>query len=730
MRISSRLAACAAAFAAALVVFTLSAPAALAAGPVAGAARVGSAPANKQLTVVLPLKVDQNGLAAFATAVSTPGSSLYGHYASMSTLGRRFGARSAARTRVISFLRRAGATNVTADRAGLYVSATLSVGRAERLFGAELSSFRADSKTGVSRFVAPESATHVPGALADDVTGVVGLDTQPLAQTPQPAPTSLSDATKGTALRSFGSKDSSGISLGSAYLPRSGTASGCAAGRPRDGGFTPNQYLTAYGLSALHSDGFTGAGERVALLEIDGFKSSDVARFDSCFGFATPHVKLYGVGIKKPLAPGGETTLDLEVLSAAAPKLSDVDVYESSAAPSAVLKSLIYAIESKAQRPDVVSASLGGCESDNLAALGKKGIGLYETAFEVAASTGISVLAAAGDDGSSTCVNNKGNPVRKLAVSFPASSPFATAVGGTNIFLNAANQVTASTVWNDGPGQAAAGGGGNSALFAEPSYQDAFQTSGRRETPDVSMLADLAPGYEIYCTAKPQPCSAKHGWLFIGGTSAGTPLLAGGFAVADQALREAGHSGLGFANPLLYSIAGSNTALATSTVFADVTTGSNDLFATEGDPLGCCTAGVGYDDASGLGQVNLLNLTDTARAIEPALAAVSASAASPQSVSKRKLVASVACSVACLQGATATIRITRGTGATLTVGPRVGAAGVPDAVTFTISKKLDTALKQALAKHRKATATIVGTVVDGAGKTERKSVPVVVTLKG
>jgi subtilase family serine protease len=732
MRITSRFTARAAAFAAALAALSLWAPAALAAGPTAGAARVGSAPAQKQLTVLLPLKVDQSGLAALATAVSTPGSAQYGHYESISTIARRFGARSSVRAHVISVLRRAGATHVSADRAGLDVSATLSVARAQRLFGTRLSSFRTDTKSGVARFVAPESATHVPGALAADVTGVVGLDTQPLAPTPAPAPQSLGTAADGTSLHALQPSDRSDVDLGSAYLPRTGTASGCAAGRPRAGGFTPNQYLTAYGLSSLQSGGFTGAGERVALLEIDGFKPSDIVRFDNCFKLPTPHVKLFGVGIKQPLAPGGETTLDLEVLTAAAPRLSDVDVYESSAAPSAVLNSLTDAVESRTQRPDVVSASLGGCEPNNFRALGAQGINLYERQFEVAALTGISVLAAAGDDGSSTCVDQRGNPMRRLAVSFPASSPFVTAVGGTNIALNAANQIVASVVWNDGPGQAAAGGGGNSVLFGEPTYQDPFQVSTRRETPDVSMLADLAPGYEIFCTAKPQPCSADHGWLFIGGTSAGTPLLAGGVALADQALREAGQSGLGFVNPLLYSIASSNAVLAApataASVFSDVTEGSNDLFATKNAPLGCCTAAVGYDDATGLGQVNVANLTATAKTLEPPLASVAATAVSPQSISNHKLVATVTCSVACIQSATATIRIAGGQTTRVTAVPLPAAAATPVTVKLAISGTLGTTLKRALNGHKAVTATIVGTVVDGAGKTERKSSPVTVAL--
>ena len=375
-------------------------------------------------------------------------------------------------------------------------------------------------------------------------------------------------------------------------------------------------------------------------------------------------------------------------------------MYESSPVASAVLKSLIFAIESKNQRPDVISASLGGCESGNLRSLGQRGIGLYETAFELAASTGISVVAASGDDGSSTCVDGKGNPTPKLAVSFPASSPFVTAVGGTNIALNAANQITASVVWNDGPSQAAAAGGGSSKLFGEPTYQDAFQTSTRRQIPDVSLMADLAPGYEIYCTAKPQPCG-HNGWLFIGGTSAGTPLLAGGVALADQALRQAGQSGLGFVNPLLYSIASSNTALVApptaASVFSDVTTGSNDLFGTRGKPLGCCTATPGYDDASGLGQINVANLTAAARTLEPALATVSATAVSPQSIASHKLVATVTCSVACIQSATATIRIAGGPTTTVTAVPSLAAAATAETIKLGIGGSLRSTIERALA---------------------------------
>ena len=723
MSITSRLAATAATVATVLATLALAAPVALASGSSAAATRVGSAPAHQHLTVLLPLKVDQGGLARLATAVSTPGSDQYGQYRSLAALGQRFGASRATRAHVMAYLHRSGATDVAADRSGLFVSARLSVNQAQRLFGTQLSSYRTDAR---SSFVAPQTATHVPAALAGAVTGVVGLDTQPVASTPQPAPSSLDGSSRVSKLHSLGGSSALGdVDLGSAYLPRSGRPSGCTAGRPKRGGFTPNQYLKAYGLSSLHSSGINGRGERVALIEIDGFKPGDVTRFDRCYKLAMPKVKLYGVGIRRALAPGPETTLDLEVLSAAAPRLQNVDVYESSSSPSAVLRSMIDAIESRNQRPDVVSASLGGCEPQNLRGLGTKGINLYETAFELAAATGISVVAAAGDDGSSTCLNSHGNPTHKLAVSFPASSPFVTAVGGTNVKLNRFNKIVKSTVWNDAPGELAAAGGGQSEVFTEPSYQNGSQSSGRREIPDVSLLGDLAPGYEIYCSAKAQPCNARHGWLFIGGTSAGTPLLAGGIALADAALRKAGRDPIGFANPLLYEISGSHSA---ARVFSDVTTGSNDMFAAKGDPLGCCSAKAGYDDASGIGQINVAGLTAAARAIRAPVGSVAVAASSPQSIASRKLVVQITCSIACVQSATARIQIAGAGTVKLMAQPSPGVANAAESVKLWLSGKLAAKLRAALRGHHPVTATVVGTIVDGAGKVQRRSRPVRITL--
>ena len=157
-------------------------PTAAAAGATAQVAHIGAAADTQRLQLVLPLVADDVGLERFATAVSTPGSPSYGHYASIATLARRFGAPAAERRRVIGFLKASGATDVLVNATGMLAQATLSVGLAERLFGTLLSSFRAADGT---PFVAP-AADHraasvaVPAALRGLVLGVVGLDTRPV----------------------------------------------------------------------------------------------------------------------------------------------------------------------------------------------------------------------------------------------------------------------------------------------------------------------------------------------------------------------------------------------------------------------------------------------------------------------------------------------------------------------------------------------------------------------
>jgi kumamolisin len=691
--------------------------------------RVGRAAGGRTIAIELPLRAGGRGLARFATAVATPGSPQYGRYASIPWLSRHFGAAPTTRARVRAWLREHGATQVRVDRTGLFADATLGIGRAERLFGTSLARFHAEatSVSGAYDFVAPDAPARVPTALHGVVTGVIGLSTQRLS--------SMGPVRASTALRRRASlAPETAAAHSSGYSARSGSPSGCAHGVAGPG-FTPNQYLDAYGYQPLQAGAFSGQGERVALIEIDGFRTGDVRTFASCFGLTTPPIDAFRVRIPHALAPGGEATLDLELLAAAAPGLKEIDVYESEPTASDVLRALTDALGAPGRKPDVISASLGTCEADVRAAIGSAGMSTIEQTLQLAAATGVSVLAASGDTGSTGCLSTQGAPLDTLGVDFPASSPWVTGVGGINLTLSAANTMTNppadQVVWNDEPTLAGAGGGGTS-LFPRPSYQSGSQTSSRRQVPDVSMLADPLPGYEIYCTATSHCVSSSqpNPWIAFGGTSAATPLLAGGLALIDQDLREHGQTDLGFVNPLLYST--DHRATAASTL-SDVISGTNDisdeLF---GRALGCCNARTGYDEASGLGSVDLAGLAAVARARVSKRVTVGLTLPSQRRpLAAGHLVATVSCSGECLMGAYARIQLGR---SSRTLAAYSSAYELINRRRRTIDIPLGgatrSAITSALSRHERVVATIRAAIIDVSGQIERQTAGRQLTIRG
>lgn len=634
------------------------APAALADGPVANATRVGPVPHRQQLQLVLPLNAHLAGLERFAQTVNDPASPSYGQYESIATLARRFGASPAAISRVTSYMRAAGATDVKLDATRLFVDVTMTAPRAARVFGTGLAVFRTAR---LGRFVAPTGSARVPAALRGLVTTVVGLDTHSLTGS------SYTHASKGVRanVKPAVRPDvwaHAAASQPSSVAPLTGTPAGCGGGLAAEG-FTPNQYETAYGFSPLFAGGLSGQGERVALIEIDGFRLTDITTFASCFGLAVPHLSGFGVGLKHALPPGGEATLDVEVLDAAAPNLKGIDVYETKPSASATLRALTAPLQNRGFKPQVISASLGLCEPDVFLAIGLKGVRSVEGSLAMAAGSGISFLASSGDQGSADCVDLSDTPVDRLAVNYPSSSPWVTGVGGTNFALTPSNTIAEQIVWNDTSLQpGAAGGGGTSQLFRRPGYQKGTVKRNRRYLPDVSMLADIAPGYTVFCSATPDCVNPEstNPWQTVGGTSAATPLLAGGLAVVDEALRLHGRHDIGFANPLLYKI-GRNRSLR-GQVFSDVQFFGNDIgpFITRKHrPLGCCKAGPGYDRASGWGSVNLTGLARAAGTL--IFPRIGLSLPRHQHPAKAGgLAATVSCSAACRLGALAEVRIGRG----------------------------------------------------------------------
>jgi subtilase family serine protease len=347
---------------------------------------------------------------------------------------------------------------------------------------------------------------------------------------------------------------------------------------------------------------------RIAVVDIDGIKRSDLVTFARCFGLRMPQVRIVPLNLRRPLAAGAEATLDLEVIMAGAPRLSHLDLYEAFGSEADLVRLFAAPLDQpRARRPDVISSSLGNCE----AAYSRAGLEVFERVLATAAASGVTVVSGSGDDGSSDCAQTTGD--RGRAVDYPGTSRWVTSVGGTAIELNAANRLVAESVWNDRPyGTLLAGGGGASELFRRPAWQRAPGVSGRaRLVPDVSFMADLAPGYAIYCTAVTDETCRGRGWFGIGGTSASAPLFASALALADQAARRRGLPRVGNINPLLYALA-RRAGGSRGPLFRDIRRGDNDLF-----DVGCCTAGPNFDRASGLGSLDLAVFTDRALRAAP-----------------------------------------------------------------------------------------------------------------
>jgi subtilase family serine protease len=543
--------------------------------------------------VLLNLRHDAR-LHRFVADVSNPASKRYRHYLTIEQMVKRFGATTATKRAALRWLRDQGLTGHVSVT-GTAVTATTTPAVARRLFGA-----------GGRGATTASARPRVPAALRGAVTGVAVSAHQPRAHAAQaPANPAVFPI------------------LGGSMTQRTGTPAGCAAGQSAGypapyNGITPNQYLTAYGHASLHARGLQGQGQRVALIEYGGFNPSDVATFAACFGLTVPPIVVHPVQTG-PLPAQDETTLDLEVLAAAVPKARSIDIWQGGASPSQIFATVQASLSDPKLRADVMSISLGECEPDysiNLAYLQAT-----NELFAFAAGSGMSVLASAGDQGSSACA--RANPdgstgaLPQLTVGFPASSPYVTGVGGTNIALDAGNQLVAQTTWNDAPAAFFATGGGESLLFERPAWQvkavgaDTATNNTTRVVPDLAALADIVPGYAIYCTAPgcANPNEPSGGWIAVGGTSAASPLTAGAVALANQAAAKAGQPPLGQINPLLYAL-GDKTS-TWKAVFSDVVTGSNDLgtlipaSAYGGNPLNCCPAIKGYDPVTGWGSLKV-----------------------------------------------------------------------------------------------------------------------------
>jgi kumamolisin len=253
-----------------------------------------------------------------------------------------------------------------------------------------------------------------------------------------------------------------------------------------------------------------------------------------------------------PNGPDGEVMLDLCVIGGMAPG-AELHCYMADNTDAGFLAAIQQAT---ADKMTAISISWGAAENQ----WSSSSISSFNAAFAAAEAAGVTVTAAAGDNGS-----GDGEPGQH--VDFPSSSPYVLGCGGTS--LPSTSPLT-ETVWNDGS-VGGATGGGTSSVFALPEYQKLSNVPGstHRGVPDVAGNADPETGWSIVVDGQS---------MIIGGTSAVAPMWAALAAVLSQAIGKP----VGFLNPQLYALKGWSR---------DITTGSNGTF----------VARPGYDACTGLG---------------------------------------------------------------------------------------------------------------------------------
>jgi len=373
--------------------------------------------------------------------------------------------------------------------------------------------------------------------------------------------------------------------------------------------YVPDQVEAAYNLPALYRQGIKGKGRTIVIVDAFGSPtiSDDLLQFDQYLGLGTPPLRIVKVGHVPAFNPGNgdmigwadETTLDVEYAHAGAPSAKIVLVEVAKETVQSLALGVKYAVQHKLG--DVISLSWGLPEQ----ALGRQFISAYSSIFSQAAKSHISVVVSSGDSGVSGPDDN-GNYYHHPVASWPATSPYVTAVGGTRLNLNASGARNGlDTAWNDtysadvnnfffgdaGPNPLATGGA-KSVDYGRPGYQKAVRgiTGSQRGIPDISMSASCSVAVNVFETFT----GGQGGWTASCGTSESAPMFAAVIALADQV---AGRP-LGLVNPALYALAGKHAP-----GIVPVASGNNTV-SFSGVTVHGYSVRHGYNLVTGLGSVN------------------------------------------------------------------------------------------------------------------------------
>jgi kumamolisin len=468
----------------------------------------GNVPDSQQLHVGITLKINQLEL----DQMSKNGIAKPGDITSASDIAKKLGISEASYQQFKQFF---GVSGANLSLSGTHTSMTLDIKASAlaQLLQTRFVLHRLNNRT----FYTPDSAhmPRIPALLANHILAVTGLDNYSLPPTPyfqvQPQPARQSAGNKQTV------QSSTSCDTGTAVNWK--------------------QLAHTYGYDQMWQKGWHGENMTINLVEFEGVNPNDLRTYFACTGFKGSVDFITMGNAASFLPPSGEATLDIEMIAGLAPA-AHIKVYQADS-NTMMIDVLQRILDDNVTHPDLastVSISWGGSEdtmTSEVKAINQRLQLLTEAQH-------MTVYAASGD-----CGAFDDYIPGSLSVDYPASSPWAVSVGGTQIVPNPiSHNASGEIAWTTGATTITDGiplsllchnewgsGGGLSKFFKKPAWQQATgvnnqHSNGYRQLPDIAALAWNIP---LFFQGKwQQPPS--------GGTSAATPIWAAGIALVNQGL--------------------------------------------------------------------------------------------------------------------------------------------------------------------------------------------------
>lgn len=530
---------------------------------------LGAADPGQPIDVTFALaSKDRAGLDKFVSDVRTPGTGSYHQFLTPAEFVTRFGATPESVQAVQKF---AAAHNLqVAGISSNRLAATLrgSVADVQRALSVQIHNFARNGQTVRGN----TSDVKIDATLASAVTAASASDysfnpdhvqaVEPGGKTLKPVPLSVSPggiAFANGCFRPAQTVSASGGGVKATYVGHR-YGSDITSGPPNlpPCGYDVHDVRTGYDLKPMYDAGLDGTGETVVIVDAYGSPTikQDANLFSQINGLPALNATNFQVVGKLTNGNSGwasETTLDVEWVHAIAPHAKIVLEVAPTNSFADLYNSLLDAVSK--HRGVVISNSYSGFESGTSAGLR----GAYDALLKEAISVGINVDFSTGDFGDNVILLGYAD------VAYPASSPYATSIGGTSLALTSAQTMNFQTGWGnnitkliDGATKAPldpptvegfifGATGGNSNVYSKPAWQVGTNQPTRRATPDVSWLADPYTGVEIVQTISGTPYIEV-----IGGTSVACPMFSAIWAIANQKANTT--VGLGDAASQLYNL--------------------------------------------------------------------------------------------------------------------------------------------------------------------------------